>query len=733
MIQFNFKFFIVALSIFIFTESFSQPVITIDPNNPTSVEKYDMIEIAFDIVFYGDPPQPNYYDPEEVDVYCVFTNTETGTTEQVNAFYYIGYDRSSYPNPGVPKPWNFIETLTETTANKGWRIRFSPEIETYENDDNWTFSITAINHNAGTTATTGDYSFKCTPSDRKGFIGISQSNNRYFEYSNGGNYMPIGQNVGWYYWKGAVKDNESLGDMDEPFGTYEYDCYIEELNNNQANYFRNWIGHYRSLSITPCWDYEENKFFYNEINQKDAWRMDYIVEETGNSSPRINIMPCFFTHQVFKGEGWNQQWETGFNPYSIASGEGTCTNPWDFFTNEDAKQVTKNAFRYIVARWGYATNILSWELFNEVDKLLYDVPGFPDGTNLHQIKVWHQDMYEYITEDLGDNHLVSTSFSGLATTTNFDIVADEMDFVQSHRYWDANDDKINKRSFVLAENHLEDFHEVPYLFGETGFFSHTSSGSENDPHGYQNHCMNFASLFTGAVGATAYWWWRDAYTHNYAQHYKPVSEFASNLELFHDSYSYTYVVQEPPDPNPEPDPDYNQVTHLTYMVSENNEFVAGWGQDDDFEFNSLLLDSNTLYLNTFLNVNPDNRPDYFENRNITIDGLKQGYYKLRWFNTEDGTEIESQANLVNVVGSTVDITVPPHYFDTPYGDFLFIMDYIDADIAFWKHPYVFYQNKEQNGSFTPEIDRVVVQWQLTEPKGCIFDWGLDESYGLPGE
>ena len=209
-------FFIAIFTPFLFSGAFSQtqPVIT-NVTYPTSVEKYDMIEISFNIDFSGDPTQLNYYDPDEVDVYCVFTNTETGTTEQINAFHYVGYIRSSTINPDANPPWYLIETLSENSNENGWKVRFTPEIETYENDDNWTFSITAINHNAGTTATTGDYSFKCTPSDRKGFIGVSQSNNRYFEYSNGGNYIPVGQNVGWYLWKGAVKDNESLGDMEE--------------------------------------------------------------------------------------------------------------------------------------------------------------------------------------------------------------------------------------------------------------------------------------------------------------------------------------------------------------------------------------------------------------------------------------------------------------------------------------------------------------------------------------
>ncbi len=39
------------------------------------------------------------------------------------------------------------------------------------------------------------------------------------------------------------------------------------------------------------------------------------------------------------------------------------------FTDPQARKYQQRIFRYIVARWGYSPNILSWELFNEIDEL----------------------------------------------------------------------------------------------------------------------------------------------------------------------------------------------------------------------------------------------------------------------------------------------------------------------------------------------------------------------------
>ena len=62
--------------------------------------------------------------------------------------------------------------------------------------------------------------------------------------------------------------------------------------------------------------------------------------------------------------GVNPEWND--NPYNAANG-GPATNTWDFFTNATAINLHKNRLRYIIARYGYAQSIQSWELFNEID------------------------------------------------------------------------------------------------------------------------------------------------------------------------------------------------------------------------------------------------------------------------------------------------------------------------------------------------------------------------------
>ncbi len=94
---------------------------------------------------------------------------------------------------------------------------------------------------------------------------------------------------------------------------------------------------------------------------------------------------------------WNE------NPYNAANG-GPCIHTWDFFTDQRSRQLIRNRFRYIVARYGYSRNILCWELFNEVD--------WTDDFSRHKTDVtaWHEEMAAWLSRLDVNRHLVTTSY-----------------------------------------------------------------------------------------------------------------------------------------------------------------------------------------------------------------------------------------------------------------------------------------------------------------------------------
>ena len=89
----------------------------------------------------------------------------------------------------------------------------------------------------------------------------------------------------------------------------------------------------------------------------------------------------------------------GANPYSKH-----FDNPGDFFYSNYGKKWCKNYLTYIVARYGYADSLLSYELFNEVDWV--ESYTASDGAE------WHDEMAKYIKGIDYRGHMVTTSVKG---------------------------------------------------------------------------------------------------------------------------------------------------------------------------------------------------------------------------------------------------------------------------------------------------------------------------------
>jgi hypothetical protein len=120
------------------------------------------------------------------------------------------------------------------------------------------------------------------------------------------------------------------------------------------------------------------------------------------------------------GSDVDPNWEQ--NPYNVANG-GFLSNATNFFTDPIAMKLTKRKLRYIVARWGYSTSVMGWELFNEVQ--------FTDAANAGQwtnIETWHNTMAAFLRSQDYYRHLI-TSSSELT-----EPIWDETDYYQHHDY-----------------------------------------------------------------------------------------------------------------------------------------------------------------------------------------------------------------------------------------------------------------------------------------------------------
>ena len=457
------------------------PSITSVTTAATSIGRYEKFEAT--VVLNGSITNP--YDYDELVLRGVFT-APSGRKDTIEGFYMQDFDLNTTSGSLITKANNF-------------RIRFSPnEIGA------WNYSLTVVTATGASAASTG--SFQATSSNSKGFIRKNETN--YLGFDNGEQYIPVGQNLAWQ------NANPYL----------DYKKWLEKMGAAKANFMRLWLCYW---GVGLEWKsgtgggYEGLK----KYKQNNAFYIDYIVEKCKEQG--VYMMFCINHHgQVSStvNPNWNE------NPYNAANG-GPCAQTWNFFDNATAKNLHKNRLRYIVARWGYSTQIMSWELFNEVSY----TDSYTSSTVKTAVRDWHVEMSQFLKQKDPAKHLVTTSFGSNEDPTLWQ--KPEMDFTQNHAYTDAAN--IELILSEISRNNVKTYSK-PSLNGEFGINASNSSLTTIDPNGIHIHNAIWATALSGAMGAAGTWWWdsyiepRDLY-----YHFRPLSNFIATIALKNDNYKTT--------------------------------------------------------------------------------------------------------------------------------------------------------------------------------------------------
>lgn len=326
----------------------------------------------------------------------------------------------------------------------------------------------------------------------KGFIKKGPTN--YLEFDNRDQYIAIGENMCWQ------NGNAYL----------DYKKWLEKLVANGGNFIRLWHAHWGlGIEWTPGNSFNGLLRYNQNTSAYQDWLYDYCAAHG------VYVMLALQHHGPVSTQvnpNWNE------SPYNVRNG-GPCSNTAEFFTNELAKKITKNRYRYIIARWAYSRAIMSWELFNEVE--------WTDNFQANKNKViqWHKEMATFIKSKDVYGHVVTTSFANDQDAD--DLWTDEgMDLTQQHFY--GNTPGIHKAVTGLNKNYVQKYHK-PTLMGEFGLGGNApSSGVDND--GIHLHNTKWASLMSGSTGTAMTWWW-DNYVdpRNLYYHFKALSKFAEEV------------------------------------------------------------------------------------------------------------------------------------------------------------------------------------------------------------
>ncbi|MDX9881557.1 MAG: DUF5060 domain-containing protein [Prolixibacteraceae bacterium] len=312
-----------------------------------------------------------------------------------------------------------------------WKARFSPQhIGQYK----YHFELLK---NGAKKSKFADGSFRADSSDKDGFLHINDFWT--LKFDSGKPFRGIGENVGW----------ESRSYQDPK---WNYDYLLPTLSQNGANFFRCWMApnnfplEWKKVKDTKR--YSDTDEYFNPGGVK---RLDEVIELI--DSLNLYVMIAFDSHNTLI-EG--NQWE--IHNYNKKNG-GPANNPTEFFTLKESREKYKNRLRYIVARWGYSTNIAAWEFFNEIDNA-----AFTRGDSIRiphkAITDWHKEMAAYLKEIDPFGHIVTTSVSHREIEGLYAL--DEMDLNQMHIY------KRTKQipAEIIMYNQT---YNKPFSWGEFGY------------------------------------------------------------------------------------------------------------------------------------------------------------------------------------------------------------------------------------------------------------------------
>jgi len=681
------------------------PSITLVSALPATPLKFDKYEITF-TTSTSTGGTANPYDPSQFDYYAEFWSP-SGKYYKVNAFFFTQVNNAGCPwvDPaGDGSTWQMQQTLT-FGSTQNWKVRFTPN-----ESGTWSYRVYAFDINGAKyipSATTFN-TFSCSSSssstmNAKGFI--SKANQRYLKFDDGSPFYPVGDNAPFF------AHNNTITPGDPSYiegGSCLVKSWMDEMYANNENFFVYDINFFYGMSLFGP-DYRDGKNYYSFFNQRDSWQLDDIIDYAHLKGIYLDLP--VFSHSDLGNLSYNFYKWSLYNPFNssvsmpfanAADISGTCATPFDFLTNTSAIQIQKNLLRYIVARWGYSNNVMSWELLDEVDQFngSYD-PDFSGGqpaltTNIAN---WHISTKSYINSIDPQKHLVCTGNKN--SDPNIDVAMnDAMDFTIGKVYdnqgpaveigkggWNNVD--MEKTCFDISGAFISKYYK-PFFMVEFGYFTDNwFELPDYDKTMYGLHGHLWSSLFSGAMGPSCFW------THHEITYDKP-------LALNNFKGVGTFTKNSLPLLSEEFQPFYISSTGASgfkvyYLKNTNSDIFYGWAQDLNYDFKTLLRSTLVTeypsqvasggqplwmlhptpppYLQDLTTNKPAVSNPYVHSINFSVG--KNGIYDVTWYNTEDGTLYSGTGGTTTATSTSnsITITMPIALRMGKYGDATFKVEY----------------------------------------------------------
>jgi hypothetical protein len=291
-----------------------------------------------------------------------------------------------------------------------------------------------------------------------GFVRLDPRGGKRFVLDDGTTYYPLGYDLAW-----------------RRAGQPPLEDTLAAMGRAGADWTRLWMCHWGGTNLDWTQDALRQPAL-GELNLAVAAVWDKTVASAESSGVRFQFV---LQHHGQYSTKTDPNWAS--NPWNKVNG-GWLERPEQFFSDARAMALTKNKYRYIVARWGYSPAIMAWELFNEVEWTDAYINDF--GV----VAAWHAEMARFLRAVDPDRHLITTS----SEMTRPDLWKN-LDYYNPHVYPAAM-----SGVGLIDDSGLD----RPYFYGEFGL-----SEDAERPNGATLQRGLWASLMSRSAGAAQYWFW----------------------------------------------------------------------------------------------------------------------------------------------------------------------------------------------------------------------------------
>ena len=316
-----------------------------------------------------------------------------------------------------------------------WKMRFAPRSK----GDYSVLGVMVNGVDQGIIPTPSNWTITCPINN---FITVDKDK-RHYRFTNNKPYYPIGHNHGDARTPFGDPASPASGDVN-----FILEDFVEmgKTGQNWSRVFMDpYFGPEAGLDLDWTYACPDVTPGYIDLGVAGSW--DQIIDSAEQNGIYVQMVLNDFAlwNSLFEDQNWVE------NPWNAHNTRPTGCAPFgfldsasDFFTDPQAIEYTLRKVFYIVARWGYSPNVMSFETFDEIDLSDY----FILVNNVGVLTQWNQSIIDLIHTYDFNNHLITDSVGGGLYAWPDSSIVQQMDTFQLHVYQPNDTDLIQYFSQV---------------------------------------------------------------------------------------------------------------------------------------------------------------------------------------------------------------------------------------------------------------------------------------------